>query len=153
MPKMDWRWIKDMSEMTKHISSTSKLKKKKKNPYKVRNHYFNDNFFGEKKKKKSLFPTLQTDTVMFWSSSATGVALLGFCRWAVYAGFFWVEERRGGAAAVGREQATNTHSGTFHDPDATSRKHQSLHPLEFPTAVSNLYLYLQNECHTGNQVS
>lgn len=55
---------------------------------------------------------------------------------------FLGEGRRGGAA-VGREQATNTHSGTFHDPDATSGKHQSLHPLEFPTAVPKLYLYLQ----------
>lgn len=104
--------------------------------------------------KRSLFATLQTEPVTFWSSSASGIALLGFCMWVgCICWFFGREERRGGAAAVGREQATNTHSGTFHDPDATSGKHQSLHPLEFPTAVPNLYLYLKNECHTGNQVS
>lgn len=66
---------------------------------------------------------------------------------------FFGEERRGGGAEAGRAQATNTHSGTFHDPDATSGKHRSLHPLGFPTAVPKLYLYLQIKCHMGNQVS
>lgn len=28
MPKMDWRWIEDMSEMTGHVSSPQDLKKK-----------------------------------------------------------------------------------------------------------------------------
>lgn len=32
MPKMDWRWTKDMSEMTKHISSLQYFQKKKKKP-------------------------------------------------------------------------------------------------------------------------
>lgn len=39
---------------------------------------------------------------------------------------FFGEGRGGGAAAAGREQATNIHSGTFHDPAATPGKHQSL---------------------------
>lgn len=58
---------------------------------------------------------------------------------AVYASLCG-EGRRGGGAAAGREQATTTHSGTFHDPAAAPGKHQSLHPLEFPAAVPERYL-------------
>lgn len=61
-------------------------------------------------------------------------------------GFFGEGRRGGGAAATGREQAMNTHSGTFHDPGATSGKISI-------TSVLILYLYLQNKCHIGNWVS
>lgn len=63
------------------------------------------------------------------------------------------EESRVGGAAMMRGQTTNTYSGTFHDPDATPGKHQSLYPLEFLAAVPKLYLYLQIKCHIGNWVS
>lgn len=78
--------------------------------------------------KKSLcYPAnknpLSSGRVLHWQwrlwSSFVGILHVG----GLFMPSFFGEGRRGGGAAPGREQATNTHSGTFHNPDATSGEH------------------------------
>lgn len=75
---------------------------------------------------KSLSATLGTESG-FWLSSAlavqTGFAGNSHAWWALYALIFWGREKRRRSS---REGTGNKHSGTFHDPGATSGKHQSL---------------------------
>jgi len=123
MPKMDSRWIKDTSEVTGHVSSTSKKIIKLKIAASMAT------FFD----KKSLCSPANTICEVL-AKVCTGSADWGSFVGILHAGglfmpSFFREGRRGGAAA-GREQATNIHSGTFRDPDATPGKHRSLHSLE-----------------------
>lgn len=55
----------------------------------------------------------------------TGSAGNSHAWWALYALIFWGREKRRRSCSS-REGTGNQHSGTFHDPGATSGKHQSL---------------------------